>query len=160
MRIIKRLRDDVTVCFNYGNFDEWCVYVKKYGKNIAPNDVDYFTYFQNLIPKYGQEKIYNDFLKIYNQTTKNIDLNVRTLINDIVSTYDDEHQKLVEENFTVIWGGMIAEENKDNTKLGKRVKHLGVYQTIIEKLDPLYVANFSKGKSWTELDEIMKTKNI
>jgi hypothetical protein len=48
---------------------------------------------------------------------------------------------------------MIAEENKENTKLGKRIKRLGMYQTLVEKLDPFLAANFSRGMKWQEIDE-------
>ena len=160
MKVIKRLKNGRTVYFKYGTFDKWCVVVGDDYKKSAPYDVDYFTYFQDLSKTYEEDKIYNDFVTIYNITTKDITEDVRTTIENISSTYREEDRLTVEENFTVIYGGMIAEINKENTMLGKRVKHLGVYQILKENLDPLYVANFSKGKSWTELDEIMKQKNI
>jgi hypothetical protein len=160
MKVIKRLKNGRSVYFKYGTFDKWCVVVGDDYKKSAPYDVDYFTYFQDLSKTYEEDKIYNDFITIYENTTKEITESTRKIIEDISLTYRDEDVLMVEENFTVIYGGMIAEMNKENTMLGKRVKHLGVFQILKENLDPTYVANFSKGKSWTELDEIMKQKNI
>jgi hypothetical protein len=57
--------------------------------------------------------------------------------------------------FTVIYAGMVAEENKKNAKLKKRIKRLGMFQVLIEKKSAEYAANFSKGKKWKELDTIM-----
>ena len=55
---------------------------------------------------------------------------------------------------------MVAEENKLNTKLGKRIKRLGIYQILIENSSPETAAVFSKGKKWKELDDLMKTKGF
>jgi hypothetical protein len=49
--------------------------------------------------------------------------------------------------------GMIAEENKENTILGKRIKRLGMYQTLIEGLPAEMSANFSRGMKWKQLDK-------
>jgi hypothetical protein len=58
--------------------------------------------------------------------------------------------------FTVIYAGMIAEENKANAVLKKRIKRLGMYQLMIQNINPEVAANFSKGKNWRELDVLMK----
>jgi hypothetical protein len=49
---------------------------------------------------------------------------------------------------------MLAEENKANKKLGKRIKHLGVYQVLIDELPIATAANYSRGKNWKDLDII------
>ena len=56
--------------------------------------------------------------------------------------------------------GMIAEENKVNMILKKRIKRLGVYQVLMDNFPPSEAANFSKGKGWRELDSIMKAKGF
>jgi hypothetical protein len=50
---------------------------------------------------------------------------------------------------------MIAEENKKNAILKKRIKRLGIYQVLIEGMKPEVAAVFSKGKKWRELDKTM-----
>jgi 3-deoxy-D-manno-octulosonate 8-phosphate phosphatase KdsC-like HAD superfamily phosphatase len=60
----------------------------------------------------------------------------------------------------VIYAGMIAEENKENAILKKRIKRLGVHQVLIDNISPEKAAVFSKGKKWKELDEIMRMKGF
>ena len=147
--------------FDFGTFDEYCVYVAdEYNKKRAPKDYEYFRFFLQLANVYGNDKVYNDFLTIYHLTDKTINQDVRDVIDKIVLTYNEDVRDEVEENLSVIWGGMIAEENKDKTFLGKRVKHLGMYQVLMGILSPEDAAEFSKGKPWGELDIIMKEYNI
>ena len=54
----------------------------------------------------------------------------------------------------------MVRENKEFAKLKKRIKRLGMYQTLIEGMKPRDAANFSKGKDWTELDVIMKERGF
>ena len=46
---------------------------------------------------------------------------------------------------------MVAEENKENTKLGKR---LGVVLLLFEKFTPEKTANSLKGVSWQKLNKM------
>ena len=50
--------------------------------------------------------------------------------------------------FLFVYYAMVAEENKKGSKLGKRIKLLGVYQVLIEGMNPLEASNFSKGLKW------------
>ncbi|MDR0547385.1 MAG: hypothetical protein LBG77_07370 [Dysgonamonadaceae bacterium] len=156
--LIKNLRNDRKVVFDSGRFDTWCVYVVElYGSRNSPRDNQYFADLQSMAQKYSDNKVYDDFVRIYDSTTASIkDDNVLSLIDEIVVTYNDEDKIIIEQWFSVIYGGMIAEENKEFTKLGKRVKRLGMYQVLIENMNPNVAANFSKGKTWQELDALMK----
>lgn len=154
---IKTLKNGITVEFDNGSFDDWCVYVA--GENIprhAPTDVHYFNELSKLGHIYGHKKIYNDFLQFYEQTTADLNQKIIDGISGIASSYS-ENSLEIELWFTVIYAGMVAEENKKNAILKKRVKRLGMYQLLIEKQSAEYAANFSKGKKWKELDETMKT---
>lgn len=154
--LIKNLQNNRSVVFDRGNFDTWCVYVvEANGDRYAHLDATYFTYFKDISTLYPEGKVYEDFLSIYNLTTANLDANVITLIDDIVGTYNEEHRIDVEKWFTVIYGGMIAESKKANTRLGRRIKRLGVFQVLIQGMLPTNAANFSKGRGWRELDAIM-----
>ena len=55
---------------------------------------------------------------------------------------------------------MIAEENKGNAILKKRIKRLGMHQVLLENYTPEHAANFSKGKKWKDLDKLMKQKGF
>lgn len=161
MRTIKNLQNNRSVIFDSGKFDQWCVYVvEENGFKKAPFDVDYFTDLQNLNNKYPNNKVYYDFISIYKLTDSTINPVVLNLIDSITNTYNQEDRIIVEQWFAVIYAGMIAEENKQFAILKKRVKHLGVYQTLIQGMNPADAARFSYGKKWRELDAIMKPLGI
>lgn len=161
MMLIKNLRNNRKVIFDSGKFDDWCVYVvEENGIKKAPFDIEYFTDLKHLNTSYENNKVYSDFLKMYQPTNKTIDPKVLGIINNITITYKLEHQNIIEQWFTVVYAGMIAEENKKNAILKKRIKHLGIHQTLMQNFSPSEAANFSKGKPWKELDVIMKNYNI
>lgn len=146
--------------FDWGSFDEWCVFLSRPGQpRYAPKDTEYFTILKNMGNRFGHAKIYNDFISYYNQTTKDLDSTILDLITTLSNDYENEADEM-DTWFTVIYAGMIAEENKANTKLKKRIKRLGMHQVLLENFDPELAANFSKGKKWQELDKLMKEKGF
>jgi len=146
--------------FDSGCFDGWCVFVTKPGsKRFAPTDAEYFSRLKVLSEKFGPQKVYDDFVVIYNRTTKNVDPKVFDLIL-VLSRFYDEDASEMEMWFNVLYAGMIAEENKENAILKKRIKRLGIHQILIDGISPEEAAIFSKGKKWKELDEIMRLKGF
>lgn len=146
--------------FDSGCFDGWCVFVTTPGnKRFAPTDVQYFTRIKELSEKFGPQKIYDDFVVIYNRTTKNVEPKVFELISVLSRFYDSDAVEM-ELWLNVIYAGMIAEENKENAILKKRIKRLGIHQVLIDGVTPEQAAIFSKGKKWKELDEIMRLKGF
>lgn len=127
---------------------------------MAPLDLQYFSELQKLSKFYEKNKLYNDFVNIYNLTSARVSENVLHLIDTICSSYHNFHRDIIEQWFTVIYAGMIAEENKAHAILKKRIKHLGMFQILIQNQKPYYAANFSKGKNWRELDTLMKEFGI
>jgi hypothetical protein len=160
MTLIQEFSDGSQVFFDKGAFDNWCVYFQKPDlQKAAPTDMHYFTRFQALANIYGASKIYQDFVSFYEQTTKNIDKAVLNLIHKLSTTYHS-HSLTMEILFTIVYAGMIAEENKEFAILKKRIKRLGMHQILIEQLEPKVAAHFSKGKKWKELYEICKAKGF
>lgn len=146
--------------FDSGCFDGWCVFVTTPGsKRFAPTDVQYFSRLKELSEKFGPQKIYDDFVVIYNRTSKNVDPKVFELIAVLSRFYETDATEL-ELWLNVIYAGMIAEENKENAILKKRIKRLGIHQVLIDNISPEKAAVFSKGKKWKELDEIMRQKGF
>ncbi|GGI27179.1 DUF7004 family protein [Pedobacter mendelii] len=157
---IKTINNHIIIEFDKGSFDNWCVYVTKNGlKRYAPLDTEYFGRIQEIGKQYSNQKVYNDFLKVYLFTDKTINPDVLKIIDLIAEDYA-EHTEEINIWFTVIYAGMIAEENKEYAILKKRIKRLGMYQVLIENLNPEYAANFSKGKKWQELDMVMKEQGF
>jgi hypothetical protein len=146
--------------FDSGCFDQWCVFVTMPDKQrFAPTDVQYFSRLKKISEYFGPQKIYDDFLVIYNRTSKNVDPKVFGLINILSSFYNVFAEEL-ELWLNVIYAGMIAEENKEKAILKKRIKRLGMHQVLIDGMTPEKAAVFSKGKKWKELDEIMRLKGF
>ena len=158
--LIKLINNSTRIEFDKGTFDDWCVYLSKPNeRRYAPLDTEYFGRLQELSKKYTSQKIYNDFIKFYTLTDKNLSQVILRLIDAIAKDYLEDEEE-INIWFTIIYAGMIAEENKANAILKKRVKRLGMHQVLILNLPPEYAANFSKGKKWKELDLIMKTNGF
>jgi hypothetical protein len=159
-RLVSKLPDGSSVEFDRGKFDGWCVYLTRPGKlKYAPKDTEYFETFRMLGKVFGNQKVYKDFILIYELTTKNFENKV---IQAIIGISDD-YVKFKDEIcvwFTVIYAGMIAEENKENTVLKKRIKRLGMHQLLVENKEPEFAANFSRGKTWKEIDKVCKEKGF
>jgi hypothetical protein len=154
--LVKLVRNLHRVEFDTGSFDGWCVFLQRHKQErYPPLDTEYFTFFQHMGAIYGVEKVYADFVSIYQPTSKNIDAAVLSSITSIADMYSN-HVEEADIWFTVIYAGMIAEENKANAVLKKRIKRLGMYQLMMQQMDPVSAANFSKGKNWRELDVLMK----
>ena len=159
-RIIKKINNGSIIEYDRGKFDDWCVFLTRVGEyRYAPTDIEYFTKLSNLGKIYAHKKIYEDFLKIYKPTNSTINDTILEFITDIANEYG-EHSFEIDIWFTVIYAGMVAEENKQYAILKKRIKRLGMYQVLIERKSPDYAANFSKGKKWRELDSIMRPLGI
>jgi hypothetical protein len=159
-RLVKEIQNQFKIEFDSGKFDEWCVYLETPEiKRHAPLDIHYFTRLQELGRTHGHQKIYDDFVKFYTPTNKEVSNTVNQLITELSTDYGSDSVE-IDMWFSVIYAGMIAEENKQFAILKKRVKRLGVYQVLLDGQTPTYAANFSKGKKWRELDSIMKPLGI
>jgi hypothetical protein len=160
MKHIRTFSDDSEIFFDKGIFDEWCIYFKKPGsKKFAPTDIQYFTRLVVLGGVFGNKHIYNHFVEIYNRTTSEINQETLTTIQELSTTYGKTSLE-IEKIFTIIYAGMVAEENKVKAILKKRIKRLGIHQILIDNLDPQLAAVFSRGKNWKELDAICKEKGF
>ena len=159
-KLIKEVPSQFLIEFDSGKFDSWCVYLETpTKKRYPPLDTEYFSRLYDLGQKHGHQKIYDDYIKFYNPTSKIISTEINDLITDISKNYNTDSIE-IDMWFSVIYGGMIAEENKQFAVLKKRIKRLGMYQVLIDGQTSTYAANFSKNKKWRELDSIMKQYGI
>jgi hypothetical protein len=157
---IYQFRNGGCIEFDDGKFDKWCVYITLNGKErFAPSDLHYFTRLKFLADIHSHRKIYDDFVVIFNRTGPDINPNILNLIKVLSESYGNETFEM-EVWFNVLYAGMVAEENKKNAVLKKRIKRLGMHQVLIDKMDPEEAVVFSKGKKWRELDNIMKEKGF
>lgn len=149
-RPIKTFSDGSHIEYDAGKFDDWCIYVIENNQRIAPKDEEYFRELIILSQTYSTKQLYDDIVLIYNETDSNINPHVLGLIEELSIKYQNDSLQ-IEKIFTILYAGMIAEENKKKAILKKRIKRLGIHQILIEDISPSIAANFSKGKNWKEL---------
>lgn len=153
-----KFEDGTSLVFDQGKFDKWCVYfVDNAGSRKPPYDMNYFEQLKGLGKQYGAEKVYGDFVSVYDLTHQSINPNAVKKITEISKTYNDalEAEKL----FATLHMTMIAEENRP-LPLKKRVKRLGVHMILMENTSAFYAAEFSKGKHVPELDLVCKERGF
>lgn len=154
--------DLVDGCLYFGNgkFDNWCVYEINFaGIKRAPKDIDYFNELYEYTKIFKCNALYDDFIKIYDLTSRILDESVVETIKKISLKYG-EFSNDIFRIFATIYMGMIAEENKKNTKLGKRIKRLGVYYLLVKLKTPEYCSNFMRDKTWVEIDRLCLEGNF
>lgn len=155
MAKIKEFKDGTFLEYSGGRFDNWCVYyTDTEGKRNAPKDSDYFGDLYNFSKKYGKEKVYADYIKVYDKTNKIIEDKVLKFIEQVAKSYDEQDMLEVEKMFTILYMGMIAEERRKNTKLGKRIKRLGVHELLVGNKPIQEAATFMTGMNWREIDKL------
>lgn len=157
--VIQTFEDGTSLEFDVGQFDEWCIYLKTskdelYGKwcsrtpnGYAPKDEKYFGEVAHFAQIHSSKKVYSDFVKIYDNTKSSIEQHVFDLISDISNDYGQDSME-IQILFCILYAGMVAEENKKYSVLGKRIKRLGIHQLLMDEktLSAKEAANFSKGK--------------
>lgn len=149
---IKTFFDNSFIEYDRGNFDEWCVYfTSSTGERTAPRDIDYFHELKKLAQEYGSESIYSDFVNIYNATGKELEEDVLKYITHISSRYADDALR-VDIILSILYVAMISEEKIVYTKLGKRIKRLGVHMLLVDGESVEDSANIMRGKGWREID--------
>jgi hypothetical protein len=151
---VAKLEDGTEILFARGRFDDYCVYVREEsGGRIPPLDKDYFNSIKEFGLKFGAEKVYVDFVRVFDITGTSVDEQVIELIKEMSRSYGNQQLKF-QKTLIVIYAAMIAEENKAFTKLGKRIKRLGVHRILIHNESADYAANFMKGMNWKDIDAL------
>ena len=154
IRVVKMWADGSSIGYGRGKFDDWCVYfTDAAGRVRAPLDREYFLEMRKLADRFGTEKTYGDFVRIYNLTWNEISEEVLRIIDETAETYEDEALK-VSVLLTTLYMGMIAENNKERAKLGKRIKRLGVHILLVGNVDYRIAANFMRGMSARDLNAL------
>lgn len=160
MRLIKSFPDGSQLCFDRGRFDDWCVYLTlPDGTRLAPRDWQYFQRLQELGRFYGLERIYDEFVAVYVQTTGEVQEDVLRSIGQRAEVYPAQSLR-VDKVLTILYAAMVAEENLANRPLKKRIKRLGVHQLLLEEFTPHEAANFSRGRKFPELDRLCRERGF
>ena len=150
-QLIKTFSDGSFIEYDRGSFDAWCVYfTSPSGRRNPPRDTDYFAQLKDLARRYGANRLYEDYVTVYNWTGKRVDNNTLAAITQLSYAYGED-ALTVDIIFSILYVAMIAEENKANTKLGKRIKRLGIYVLLLEDKPVSHAANFMRGKGWRDI---------
>lgn len=151
---IKTFSDGSFLEYDRGKFDDWCVYfTNSNGLRKPPRDTDYFAQLLQFSQKYGIEKIYGDYVKVYELTGNQIlDSSLNSI--SVISKKYQEDAIDVDIIFSILYMAMIAEEQKQYTRLGKRIKRLGIHMLLVEKKSVHEAANFMRGMGWRDIDAL------
>ena len=160
IRFIRSFSNGQSLEYDWGGFDSWCIFIRNSDQSRnPPRDIEYFSNLVELGKIYGCPRIYSDLKKIYVLTGKQIDEKVINYISLVSDEYEEDQLK-VEILFSIIYAAFIAEENKARTKLGKRIKFLGIYQILVEGIVPEIAVNFSKGMTWQNISKLCEEKGF
>lgn len=151
MQLVRTFPDGSLLTFDQGRFDIWCLYLERPGAaRYAPSDAEYFAQLQALAQRHSAQMLYADFVAIYNRTTATLSPHVLEAIYYMAKAYEPDASE-VDMLLTILYAGMVAEENKERARLRKRVKRLGVHQVLLENVAPEAAATFSRGLRWQEI---------
>lgn len=157
---LKTFIDGSYLEYDKGKFDDWCVYlVQPDGFRRPPKDVDYFSDLKDLSAQYGAQQVYQDYIYVYDITENQVDTNVFADISRLAAKYGNDALK-VDTIFSILYMAMIAEEQRRNTRLGKRIKRLGIHALLIEKRSVNESANFMRGMNWHVIDKLCRERGF
>lgn len=159
-QLIKQFEDSSYLEYDRGNFDDWCVYyTNSQGHRKPPRDTDYFEDLKRFSQKYGVDRIYGDYVEVYNLTNKEISRESLSKISSIACTYNEDSLQ-IDVIFSILYMAMIAEERKAHTRLGKRIKRLGIHKLLIENKSTYEAANFMRGMRWRDISELCEERGF
>lgn len=159
-RLISRLSKTCKIIFDEGKFDSWCVFIVENDKRVAPTDFELLKAIHEFSKQFSAQKIYDLFFIVYRRTFNEFDVKVVEKIETMVANFHPETAFTIKKWLTFFYATLIAENNKEKTKLGKRIKLLAIHQLLFQNFTPMQAAGFSKGRNWKELDTIMTGLNF
>ena len=151
--------------FGRGRFDDWCVFVfdSVRSKFFFPLDYDYLYWIKCLGERFGNERVYFDFVLLYDCVRRGVSNRECYVVTSMV----DEGYVGVDTQvwWVIFFMTMYAECMKENTRLGKRIKRLGVYNVLVDGDDVEYVTQYMKNDEglpgWFEyLDRLMRDRGF
>ena len=158
--VIRRFPNGEALEYDKGAFDSWCVYLIHPTEAPKPlTDMECFSELKQYADSYGNDRVYDDFVSVYEITDKQPEDSALERITQIASSYgkDSLHMDIL---FSILYMTMISEEQKQYTKLGKRIKRLGVHALLKENKTASEAAEFMKGMNWRDIDNLCKERGF
>ena len=157
---MKVFSDGSRIEFASGAFDNWCVFLSRpNARRHAPFDRDYFATVQGLANRHGADYLWKIFVRLCERTSREPDVEVLNGLSEVALRFGSDSVDF-DIAFTCIYMGMIAEENKASTKLGKRIKKLAMHQILREGISVEVAANYTKGMGWKQIDALCKERGF
>ena len=159
-QVIHKFSDGSFLEYDQGRFDDWCVYFsEKDGTRNPPRDEEYFSELKEIAGRHGTEKVYADYVSVYDLTGKSVDDSVFSKIAVIAGTYGADSLEM-EKILSILYMAMIAEEKKEYTRLGKRIKRLGIHKLLLEDSSVKDAANFMRGMNWRQTAKLCEDRGF
>lgn len=159
-RRIKDFKDGSFLEYDEGKFDSWCVYMTDSdGGRKPPFDTDYFNELKALADEYGADRVYRDFVTIYDATTKEIDNVVLDRITQMAEKYGADALS-VDKLYTTFYMAMTSEENYPNTRLGRKIKRLAAYEILFGGREVDDAVVFMKKMGWRDIDALCQERGF
>lgn len=137
--VVKNFSDGTVIEIDRGRFDDWCIYITGTCNRHAPKDVAYFTVVRGFGKRYGVDKVYADFISIYDKTSKSLDRSVLDHIETLSKDYGEYSNK-----FAIVF----------------TIIYLGIHQVLYDRYSPAAAASFSRGLPWTRIDNKCKLRGF
>ena len=152
------------IFFGEGKFDRYCAYAGVLGKDgkiwaAMPSDKYYFEIAVGLATKFGGNAVYDDVKHIFEHTGDKVD---QKLIDDIymMSMHYGVYFEWALNMFMHLYYGMIAEENKAGTKLGRSIKMHGIH-SLLRKGKPVQeAADECRSIPWQDIKSACVERHI
>ena len=159
-QLIKKFCDGSYLEYDRGKFDPWCVYLTRPdGTRRPPKDTDYFSDLKEFSRIYGTQRLYQDCVQVYQMANTPVSNSALEDISRLAEAYGQDSLKM-DTIFSTLYMAMIAEEQKEHTRLGKRIKLLGIYALLIEHRPVHDAANFMRGMGWREIDALCRARGF
>ena len=144
-----------TIFFGKGKFDRWCAYTGMQDQAGAlwcgmPTDKYYFELIEMMANSHGRDRVYADIKHVFEHCGKSIDRRLLDRIYQIALGYGQDFQ-IVYNMLLHVYYGMVAEENKEHTYLGKSIKMNGVHSLLYGGVGVDVAADECRGKPWREI---------
>jgi len=158
-KYIMEFPDERLIWFQMGNINNWFVNTSRYPEpeKITPSetmnfdkDVQMLSWLLKMQDDYGSI-VMAHIRTIYNLVKTRFEMSpvspLQTdwdLVMELAGFYEKTDVKKVSHIFGYVYYAMISEENYENTKLGKKLKLLGIHQVLLEGMKPEDAACWSK----------------
>lgn len=144
-----------TIFFGRGKFDRYCAYAGMFGPTGEfwcgmPTDKYYFEMIESMAAIYGRDRVYADLKHIFEQCGKQLDDRLLDRIYRIAIGYGPNFG-IAYNMMLHVYYGMIAEENKAGTILGKSIKMNGIHSLLYGGVGVDAAADECRGKPWQQI---------